>query len=910
MNPDVRIQWHALSPEEALWAVNGRIEGLGTTEARQRLEADGPNLLPRASGESLLVLLGRQVTNPLILVLLGSAVLALLMGKPTDAGVVLAVVVLNALIGFVQELKAGKAIASLAGMVPEQAMVFREGQRRTTLALELVRGDLVLLQSGDRVPADLRLIEVRDLQVVESALTGESLPVSKGVEKIAEGAALGDRTSMAFSGTLVTFGTATGLVVGTGARTELGHISELMRNTATLETPLMRDMNRLGRQLTWAILGVALLVFLVGLARGWGIAEGALAALSLAVAAIPEGLPAVISIALAIGVRRMAQRRSVIRSLPAVETLGSTTVICSDKTGTLTRNEMSVRILWTGETEFRVEGVGYAPAGRFLLNGRVLEAAPADLERLLRAGALCSDATFTEEEGRIVLHGDPTEGALVVAAERAGLRNQELRKAHPRLDVIPFESEHNYMATLHDLDDGRHLLVKGAPEVLLARCVRDAQGAPLDVPAAQAEAARLAGQGMRVLALAQRPFPGGRVSHEDVHGLTFLGLQAMIDPPRPESIQAIADCRRAGITVKMITGDHPGTAEAIGRELGLQSPRGAVTGRELDTLDPEGFARIAWEAHVFARVSPEHKLRLVQVLQAQGEVVAMTGDGVNDAPALKRADIGVAMGITGTAVSREAADMVLLDDDFASIRSAVAEGRRVYDNLVKALAFALPTNLGQAMVLLVAVLFFPFQDGIPLLPILPVQILWINLVVTVTLALPIAFEAPEPSIMERPPRRPSEPLFGRFLAGRTLLAGSLFAAGTLGLFLWELSQAKGLDPDLALRKAQTLAVTTLALIQAFYLLNCRSLKDGFWKMGLFTNPLVYGGILLLVLLQVALVYVPQLQKLFHTTALDAGEWAKATGVSLLVLPIVSLEKAWRRRKARSAYLGAGPEAVP
>jgi magnesium-transporting ATPase (P-type) len=362
--------------------------------------------------------------------------------------------------------------------------------------------------------------------------------------------------------------------------------------------------------------------------------------------------------------------------------------------------------------------------------------------------------------------------------------------------------------------------------------------------------------------------------------------------------------------VKMITGDHPGTAEAIGRELGLQSPRGAVTGRELDTLDPEGFARIAREAHVFARVSPEHKLRLVQVLQAQGEVVAMTGDGVNDAPALKRADIGVAMGITGTAVSREAADMVLLDDDFASIRSAVAEGRRVYDNLVKALAFALPTNLGQAMVLLVAVLFFPFQDGIPLLPILPVQILWINLVVTVTLALPIAFEAPEPSIMERPPRRPSEPLFGRFLAGRTLLAGSLFAAGTLGLFLWELSQAKGLDPDLALRKAQTLAVTTLALIQAFYLLNCRSLKDGFWKMGLFTNPLVYGGILLLVLLQVALVYVPQLQKLFHTTALDAGEWAKATGVSLLVLPIVSLEKAWRRRKARSAYLGAGPEAVP
>lgn len=899
MSQDLRPDWHALPPEEALRATRSRMEGLNTTEAHQRLGEDGPNLLPRASGESLWVLLGRQVANPLILVLLGSAALALLMGKPTDAGVVLAVVVLNALIGFIQELKAGRAIASLADMVPEQAMVLRDGQRRTTLASELVRGDLVFLQSGDRVPADLRLMEVRDLQVVESALTGESLPVSKSVAEVAPGASLGDRTSMAFSGTLVTYGTATGLVVGTGARTELGHISELMRDTATVETPLMRDMDRLGRQLTWAILGVTLLVFLVGLFRGWGVADGALAALSLAVAAIPEGLPAVISIALAIGVRRMAQRRSVIRSLPAVETLGSTTVICSDKTGTLTRNEMSVRILWTGASEVRVEGVGYAPTGQLLKEGLPLETLPSDLDRLLQAGALCSDATFTEEEGRIVLHGDPTEGALVVAAERGGLGTPALRTAHPRLDVIPFESEHKYMATLHDLARGRHLLAKGAPEVLLSRCVRDIQGAPLDVAAVEAEAARLAGQGMRVLALAERPFPGNAISHDDVRDLTFLGLQGMIDPPRPESIQAIADCRRAGITVKMITGDHPGTAEAIGRELGLHSPRSAVTGRELDTLDAEGFARIAREAHVFARVSPEHKLRLVEALQAQGEVVAMTGDGVNDAPALKRADIGVAMGITGTAVSREAADMVLLDDDFASIRSAVAEGRRVYDNLVKALAFALPTNLGQAMVLLVAVLFFPFRDGLPLLPILPVQILWINLVVTVTLALPIAFEAAEPNLMERPPRRPGEPLFGRFVAYRTLLAGSLFAAGTLGLFLWEVNQVSGLDPDFALRKAQTLAVTTLALMQAFYLLNCRSLKDGFWKMGLFTNPLVYGGILLLVLLQVALVHVPFLQALFHTTALDAGEWAKAVGVSLLVLPIISLEKAWRRRRARN-----------
>ena len=894
----MQTPWHTLSTKDALEAAESRNQGLTGEEAQRRLRDAGPNTLPRSAGEPILAMLWRQVANPLVMVLLGSALLALLMGKPTDAGVVLAVVVLNTLIGFFQEFKAGRAIGALADMVPEQATVLREGQRRTLPADGLVPGDVVCLQSGDRVPADLRLFEAKNFQVVESTLTGESLPVEKTTEPVPLDAPLGDRLGMAFSGTLVTYGTALGVVVATGTHTELGHISELMRGTTHQDTPLTRDMARLGKQLTWAILGVTALVFGVGLLRGWAIMDGALAALSLAVAAIPEGLPAVISIALALGVRRMAARRAVIRRLPAVETLGSTTIICSDKTGTLTRNEMSVRTAWTSGGEYHLEGTGYSPEGRIERRGEPIAALPEELADLLRAGALCSEATVTLEEGRWVLHGDPTEGALVAAAARGGFPAEDVRPRYPRLDTVPFESQHQYMATLHAWDPGQRILVKGAPEAILPRCGQGSAGAALDRNQVLKEAARLASQGMRVLAFASQPTDLQRITHQDLEGgLTFLGLQGMIDPPRPESIQAIADCRRAGITVKMITGDHPGTAEAIGRELGLDSPRPAVTGRELDTMDPAHFAETARTAHVFARVSPEHKLRLVQTLQESGEVVAMTGDGVNDAPALKRADIGVAMGITGTAVSREAADMVLMDDDFASIRAAVEEGRRVYDNLVKALVFALPTNLGQALVLLVAVLFFPFRDGQPLLPILPVQILWINLVVTVTLALPLAFEAPEPDIMARPPRRPGQPLLGAFVLGRTVLVAVLMAAGSLGLFLYEYRSAQGADPDLALRKAQTLAVTGLALIQAFYLLNCRSLKDGFWKMGLFTNPGIYGGMALLAGLQIALVHVPLLQRLFHTAPLGPKDWLAALTVGLTVLPVISLEKAWRRRQA-------------
>ncbi len=680
------------------------------------------------------------------------------------------------------------------------------------------------------MPADLRLLVVKDLQAVEAALTGESLPVEKDSVPVAADASLGDRRSMAYSSTLVTYGTATGVVVGTGRHTELGRVSDLLQSTTRMETPLTRTLARFGHSLTLVILVVTGLLFAVAFARGFSLLDATLAAITLAVAAIPEGLPAIISIALAIGVQRMARRRAVIRSLPAVETLGATTVICSDKTGTLTRNEMTVKAIWTGKGDYEVEGQGYEPKGGILRAGHRTTGSE-DVVDLLRAGLLCNDAVVAEVQGTWVLHGDPTEGALVTAALKAGHDQEATRRAHPRLDVVPFESEHKFMATLHDWGMERRILLKGAPEVVLQRCSSGPSGEPLNLKLLHAEVAGLAGRGMRVLALAEKQTNQDQVSHSEVgEHFRFLGLLGMIDPPRPEAIEAIAACQKAGITVKMITGDHPGTAEAIGRDLGLGSPRPAVTGRELDGLDEAQFQQVAKSAHVFARVAPEHKLRLVRTLQAQGEIVAMTGDGVNDAPALKQADIGVAMGITGTSVSREAAAMVLMDDNFASIRAAVEEGRRVYDNLVKALAFVLPTNLGEALVLLVAVCFFPLVEGRPLLPILPVQILWINLVATVTLALPLAFEAMEPDVMARPPRRPDQPLLDRFLLVRTVLVALLMTVGAVGLFLYEYrtEAAQRVHLDLALREAQTMVVTVLTLMQAFYLLMCRSLKDWSW----------------------------------------------------------------------------------
>ncbi|HET6498313.1 MAG TPA: HAD-IC family P-type ATPase, partial [Coriobacteriia bacterium] len=837
--------WHALSAEDAMDALQTSPNGLASAEAEARLAVHGPNVISRGKGDSVLDLIWRQINNPLIWVLIASAVVAML-ADPVDGMknglVILGVVVLNTLIGFGQEYKASKAIEALTRMVPENVAVMRDGRKVTLAASEIVPGDVVLLASGDRVPADLRLINLRNLRIEEAALTGESVPSAKDLAPVEEVAGIGDRDSMAFAGTLVTYGTGTAVVVATAADTELGRISTMLKETTSLQTPLTKDLATIGKWISVGIIGLALAMLVAGTWRtmaetdlAWfpALRETVIFAIALAVGAIPEGLPAIVTIALAIGVQRMAARNAVVRKLPAVETLGSTTVICSDKTGTLTRNEMTVQELWTPQSgAYGVSGVGYEPVGQLQRGGEPLVQAPDDVIALLRAGALCNDASLACEDGQWKLHGDPTEGALVVAAEKLGVSVEGLRVDHARLDAIPFESENQFMATLN-AQNGGIILLKGAPEVVLRRCRVQA-----DV---LAEVELLAARGMRVLAFASKAAPGSTaVSTSDTDdGFEFLGLQGMIDPPRPEAIQAIERCHEAGITVKMITGDHQGTARAIAAEIGIldtgSGDARVVTGVELAAMSDDEFYEIAHTCNVFARVAPEHKLKLVNALQRRGEVVAMTGDGVNDAPALKQADIGVAMGITGTAASKEAAEIVLADDNFASISAAVEEGRRVYDNLIKSLAFVLPTNLGLALILAYAVVFFPFGEVTRivdgelqtvrelLLPMAPVQLLWINLVAAVALALPLAFEAKEPGIMRRPPREPDAPVLSAFVIMRVVVVAILMTIGALTLFTIAFRAAAPGEPD-ALANAQTMAVTTVIMFQMFYLLNCRSLR--------------------------------------------------------------------------------------
>jgi Ca2+-transporting ATPase len=897
------VAWHAMTAADALARCEAARTGLTAPEAERRLAVHGANVIDRARKDGPLAILLRQVRNPLIYVLLAAAAIAIGLGKTTDGLVVLAVVVLNALVGFVQEYRASRAIEALRDMVPEHALTLRDGRPATVAVAGLVPGDIVLLASGDKVPADLRLLEVKNLQVEEAALTGESVPVQKATAAVSPDAPIGDRSTMAFGGTLVTYGTASGLVVNTGARTELGRISTMLAEATAIETPLTRALASIGKMIATAVIAVSLVILAIGAARAMAaglpaldaVREMLMFAIALAVGAIPEGLPAVVTIALAIGVQRMASRRAIIRKLPAVETLGSTTVICSDKTGTLTRNEMTLIEVWTPEHgRCRISGVGYDPRGEFARPGVPGGSASADVRALLEDAALCSDATLERSGERVAITGDPTEAALVVAAEKAGVTVPSLRRQRPRRDGIPFESEHQFMASLHDAPNGARLILKGAPEAVFRRCTGTTSGDAL--AAAQAEVERLAAGGMRVLAVAARGWKdrGRPLAFDDVaSGFALLGIVGMIDPPRPEAVAAIAACRQAGIAVKMITGDHRATARAIGRDLGLDAER-PLTGNDFAGLDATGQRQAARGTGVFARVAPEHKLRLVRALQEDGEVVAMTGDGVNDAPALKQADIGVAMGITGTSVSKEAADVVLTDDNFASIVAAVEEGRRVYDNLVKSLAFILPTNLGLALVIVYAVLFFPFDASTRelLLPIQPTQVLWINLVATVALALPLAFEAREPDVMRRPPRAPAAPVLSAFVVRRTVLVALLMAGGAIGLFQFEYGKyiGQGASEAKALAEAQTMAVTTVILFQTFYLLNCRSLRDSILAIGLFSNRIVFAGIAATVALQLAFIYAPPLQAVFGTAPLDGRDLLLSALVAAVVLPVIGLEK--------------------
>lgn len=912
--------WHVQAPEDVMSALGATRDGLTTDQAQKRLVRFGPNVLDKKGGASVLELIWRQINNPLIWVLIGSALIAMLV-DPADGIknglVILAVVIINTIIGFAQEYKASKAIESLSAMVPEFATVQRDGKRVQLPVAELVPGDVVLLQSGDKVPADIRLLHLRTLQIEEAALTGESVPVEKMTEPVAENAVLGDRRNMAFSGSLVTYGTGLGVVTTTGNATELGRINTMLGEATAIETPLSIALHKIGIVLTVGIAVISVVILFVGTARAMldggvdlltGLRESVIFAITLAVGAIPEGLPAIVTIALAVGVQRMAARRAVVRKLPSVETLGSTTVICSDKTGTLTRNEMTVQALYLPQLGvYRVEGAGYEPVGRLTKDGSYLNLVPKDVHELLLAGILCCDASLEQKEGRWQVTGDPTEGALVTAAEKFGIDAPNARIRHPRLDAIPFESANQFMATLHDGDaEGRKIIIKGAPEVVLSRCGN------VDPNTVIQQVEVFANAGMRVLGFAEKRSARAGLTMEDcAGGFEFTGLQAMIDPPRTEVIDAIRACHQAGITVKMITGDHKGTAQAIGEQLGIaEHGAEAVTGLQLAEMDEAAMRDVVKNHNVFARVAPEHKLGLVRALQENGQVTAMTGDGVNDAPALKQSNIGVAMGITGTSVSKEAADIVLTDDNFASIAAAVEEGRRIYDNLVKSLAFVLPTNLGLALILIYAVAFFPLVEKTVdgqvvkdlLLPMLPTQLLWINLVAAVALALPLAFEAKEPDVMNRPPRDPREPVLSKFVVFRTFVAATLMTVGAVGLFLWryDLEMAArattGLTEAQIVSEAQTMAVTTVIMFQIFYMLTCRSLKGSVFKIGFFSNKTVFIGIGAILALQALFIYAPPMQAIFTTFPLTAQSLLFSALAGAIILPVISVEKLIRNRR--------------
>jgi magnesium-transporting ATPase (P-type) len=863
--------------------------GLSRDEVAKRLAHHGPNSLPASRRRGPWLRLALQFHNPLIYVLLGAGVVTFALKDYVDAGVIAGVVLINALIGFVQEGKAEKALDAVRAMLASRATVLRHGERQEIDATELVPGDIVLLESGARVPADLRLLQMKNLRINEAALTGESVPVEKIGDAVRAEAAIGDRTCMAYAGTVVSFGQAHGVVVATGQSSEIGRISTLVSDVQTLVTPLTRRLDQFARRITLFILAVGLITFLFGyFVRGMPVLDIFLAVVGLTVAAIPEGLPAIVTIVLAIGTRVMARKNAIVRRLPAVETLGSVTVICSDKTGTLTKNEMTAVQVMLPQRTLGVTGVGYAPDGGFHDDGVDVTALPDEaLQALSRCALLCNDAQLKHDPANgWQLVGDPTEGALLTLAYKTGLTASDLADT-PRLDEIPFESEHRFMATLHHDHAGHAFaLLKGAPERLLGLCTFDPAESALNAAAWLSRMEDAARAGQRVLALARCEMPAGTtaLSMADITPrFTLLGMVGLIDPPREDAIEAIAQCQRAGVRVKMITGDHAVTAAAIGQQLGLNAGR-TLTGEDVGKLDDSALKRVVRDTDIFARAAPEHKLRLVAALQAQGELVAMTGDGVNDAPALKAANIGIAMGNKGTDAAREAADLVLTDDNFATIAGAVREGRVVFDNIKKSLLFILPTSGGEAGVILLAVF-----AGIPL-PVTAGQILWVNMITAVTLSLALAFEPAEKGVMQRPPRPPTEPLITRVLGARIAYVSLLMVAVTFFVFEWEMARGNSLEV------ARTAAVNMLVLGELVYLFNVRHFTAHAFNWDILTgNRVALWMCALLIGFQLLLTYAPPMQAVFQTAALDALSWTVILGLGLLKFLAVELEKAVLRR---------------
>jgi Ca2+-transporting ATPase len=888
--------WHSQPTEEVLQSLDvNDASGLSLDEVKKRQGQYGLNQITPKKGVPSWQRFLLQFHQPLIYILLVATGTTLFLHEWVDAAVIFAVVLINAIVGFLQESKAIQALDALSRSMTSSVSVVRGGKEQHVDSTELVPGDIVIISSGDKVTADMRLIQNKDLQVNESPLTGESVPVEKKIEPLDTNTVLADRVNMIYAATFVTYGRGTAVVVATGDKTEVGKISELISTAKNLETPLTTKIAHFSHYLLYIILGLSLLTFVVGLLRGQTFVDMFMAVVALAVGAIPEGLPAAVTITLAIGVSRMAKRHAIIRKLPAVETLGSTGVICSDKTGTLTENKMTVREIFCGGKNYYVSGSGYSFEGR--IEDDAKKEATADdlaLRECVTAGFLCNDSRIVEKDGSFQVEGDPTEGALIVAAEKSRYLFSGELPSLARKDSIPFESEYQYMATLHRAKDKENegiVYVKGSVEKILAKCVTmltvGGDTVDLDKKEIERQVQTMAAKGLRVIAFARRESTKETIDHDDIAGaLTFLGLQGMIDPPRAEAIDAVRRCHSAGILVKMITGDHVITAKAIAEQLNLTTAVGekesadivALSGVELEGLSDEALQQTVHDASVFARVTPEQKLRLVKAIQARGYIVAMTGDGVNDAPALKQANIGIAMGQTGTEVAKEAADMVLMDDNFASIEAAVEEGRCVFDNLRKFIVWALPTNLGEALAIMIAIF------GGFMLPIAPVQLLWINMTTALCLGMMLAFEVKETDLMERPPQNPETPIMTPDLVFRTVMVGVLLALGVFGLFIFERRSG------LSIAEARTAAVGVLVIGELFYVFNCRSLTRSPFSLGFFSNGLLILGVFTMIGLQLIFTYVPFMNQFFHSAPISFAAWIRITLVGVLIYIVVEIEK--------------------
>ncbi len=880
--------WHSIEIDKIIELFESDAErGLAPLSIKHREEFFGKNRLKKVEVDSKLKKFFLQFNNALIYILLGASFVTAVLHEWVDSGVIFSVVIVNVIIGYMQEIKAQAAIDSLKEMMQTEAVVIRDGKTMTVSSQELVPGDMVLLESGSKVPADMRLVRAKDLKVDESMLTGESVSTLKDIETYEKDIILNDRQNMTYSGTFVTYGRAKGIVVAIGEQTELGKISHLINETTSMQTPLTKKISAFSKILLYVILILATFTFVVGILRDASAVETFMASVALAVGSIPEGLPAAVTITLAIGVSRMAKKNAIIRKLPAVETLGSVTTICSDKTGTLTQNKMTVRELYCGNETYELSGNGYEPKGKFTQNGKVVEVLDASLLELLRAGYLCNESYLVEKEGIYSINGDPTEGALIVSALKAYSDSAVLNREYPTLDTLPFESDRQYMATIHKdkESDNNILFIKGSIEKVLGLC--SCSGADKEKVLQQAE--KYATQGLRVLAVAKKMTKADTFDEEMIESeMVFIGLQAMMDPPKPEAIEAVKESIGAGINIIMITGDHILTAFSIAKMMSIvpsdaDFERSVLLGSEMMKLSDEELIEKVASIKVFARVEPEQKLRIVDALQARGEIVAMTGDGVNDAPALKQANIGIAMGLGGTEVAKEASDMILSDDNFSSIAHAIKEGRNVFDNLVKFITWTLPTNLGEGLVILFAIML-----GITL-PILPVQILWINMSTAIFLGLMLVFEPGEDNIMQRAPRNPKESILTKTIIIQMLVVGFYMLIASYTMFNYALSEGYSVE------YARTVAVNIFVFVELFYLFSCKELETSVFRTNIFNNYYLLIGVFLMALIQFTFTQAPFMNHIFQSEGLTLLTWLQILTISFGVLFVVEIKRLFDKK---------------